>query len=68
MKRHKYLNSTANTREARMDRILSFSCLASNSPRCFLLADYAGGVHALTMTQSTWPVFRILCAKWDGNR
>lgn len=53
MRRHKYLNSTANTREARMDRILSFSCLASNSLRCFLLADYAGGVHALTMTQST---------------
>ena len=53
MMRQKYLNSTANTREARMDRILSFGCLASNSLRRFLLADYAGGVHALTMTQST---------------
>ena len=53
MMRQKYLNSTANTREARVDRILSFVCLASNPPKCFLLADYAGGGHALTMTQST---------------
>ena len=53
MIKQKHLNSTADTRAARMDRILSFACLASNPHRHALMVDYAGGVHALTMTQST---------------